>query len=820
MAKASEKLSAQQQRFNILYNADKAAKELRPEHRAELERLTAAGFAPTVTAVSQDTIAANIRQAVNMRTKVDRALGNVGGTTTGLGGAILGNIPGSSGRDLRGDIDTLKANLTFDELKKLKAASPTGASGLGALSDTEGRLLASTVANLDPGQSEDRLRENLQQVAEHYDAWVKSLGYSDDQIKQAAGGVNPFVAPTEPPPSVGGSDPGAPQSAPSAPTNPSSPAPLAPDSLTISNGGTHTEADPELAGLNKQVAGMVAAGASAKAIRSYLVSAGVDPTGVRGIDEAVEFRRKNPGYKGGYSVQIGVRDVPESAARSALSSIAGSPMGAYGMKAADTLLLGGLDELAPGNANLNRLGIDAVTATNPTASALGTGTGIIGNVATALGGEGALARAGIRYAAPLADTLFGGVSGALSNNDNRLTGALTGGVAGLGGGALGRSVISGLGKAVAPTGGKLGPLYDAGVRPTIGQRFVGTGILGNAANGVEEALQSVPLAGFAVRGARQKARDQFERGAFNSALGEIGHKLPDDIELGTAPHAFMQSKFSEAYDNVLPNMRAVKDADFEDAAQRILDNVSSGGLSDDSANRFNKIINAQVVRRFGDAGEMSGDDLKQATSAIGKQIQNLRSSPQGDRELASALEDYLGELKSSAMRNSDPGAAAALDAIDRGYAKAVRIEDAASARGGDTGRFSPAQFDRYVQKDSGGIRSRAYLRGDALFGDYAEAGKSLADRLPNSGTADRLLATQALGGAPVLSALGYASPASAALVGAATLPYAPIARDVVGAALAPRQSQTLRTLGDYIRQRAQLGGALGTVALPDFVASQ
>jgi len=587
----------------------------------------------------------------------------------------------------------------------------------------------------------------------------------------------------------------------------------APDQVGVSTGDVRSEVDPELAGIRDQVARLVGTGTSAKVIRDYLSSAGVDPSKLTGIDELVAFRKAHPEYKGPYDIRIGVRDIPMSGMRSALAGAAASPVGAYGMTAADTILGGGLDEIAPGNTNLNRLGIDAVENANPRAALLGTVTGIGGNVATALGGEALLARGAARYAprlaglaAPIADTAFGATSGALSSNDDRLTGALLGGALGVGGGVLGRTV----GRVIAPSGGKLNVLYDNGVRPTLGQRFVGTGLIGNAVNGTEELLQSFPGLGFMVKGARQKARDQFERGAFNSALGEIGQKLPDNVDLGTAPHGFMQKAFSDAYDNVLPNMRAVQDDDFKAATQSILDHVNTGGLSDDSASRFQKIIDAQVTRRFGDAGEMTGDQLKAATSNISKQVQNLRSSPQGDRELASVLEDYLGELKSSAMRNSDPGAAAALDAIDRGYAKAVRIEDAASARGGDTGRFTPQQFDRYVQKDSGGTRSRAYLRGDALFGDYAEAGKSLVDRIPNSGTADRMLMNQALGGAPTISALGYASPASAALVGAATLPYAPIARDAVAAAMAPRNNKLARTLGDLIRER---GGAVGAPAL-------
>lgn len=63
-------------------------------------------------------------------------------------GAIWGNVPGSERQALGTWVDTLKSQLTRQNLDAMKAASPTGASGLGALSDGEREMLATTVANL------------------------------------------------------------------------------------------------------------------------------------------------------------------------------------------------------------------------------------------------------------------------------------------------------------------------------------------------------------------------------------------------------------------------------------------------------------------------------------------------------------------------------------------------------------------------------------------------------------------------------------------------------------------------------------------------
>jgi hypothetical protein len=73
--------------------------------------------------------------------------------------------------NLEGQIDTLKGNLTFDKLMDMKNSSPTGASGLGALSDSEARMLAATVASLSADMSPPELERSFAVV----DGLVKKL---------------------------------------------------------------------------------------------------------------------------------------------------------------------------------------------------------------------------------------------------------------------------------------------------------------------------------------------------------------------------------------------------------------------------------------------------------------------------------------------------------------------------------------------------------------------------------------------------------------------------------------------------------------------
>jgi hypothetical protein len=121
------------------------------------------------------------------------ALQQAGPMTTGLVGDArrtnLGRITGSGAYDLEKTIDTIKANLGFQELQAMREASPTGGA-LGAIAVQELVALQSTLASLDAGQSEDQLKRNLRKVQDHYRNWKNAV--------EKAGGANMGGAPSAP----------------------------------------------------------------------------------------------------------------------------------------------------------------------------------------------------------------------------------------------------------------------------------------------------------------------------------------------------------------------------------------------------------------------------------------------------------------------------------------------------------------------------------------------------------------------------------------------------------------------------------------------
>lgn len=105
---------------------------------------------------------------------IDSALSKTGALTTGVAGSILGRVPGTTGYDLRKDIDTIKANIGFNELQAMREASPTGGA-LGQVAVQELNSLQSTLGSLDPNQSEEVLRKNLEKVYRHYSNWKDAV---------------------------------------------------------------------------------------------------------------------------------------------------------------------------------------------------------------------------------------------------------------------------------------------------------------------------------------------------------------------------------------------------------------------------------------------------------------------------------------------------------------------------------------------------------------------------------------------------------------------------------------------------------------------
>jgi hypothetical protein len=88
----------------------------------------------------------------------------VSGWTAGAG-SVLAGIPGSPAKDLQAAIETIKANIGFDELQTMRDNSPTGGA-LGQVAVQELEALRSTLSSLDQAQSPEQVVASLKRIQE------------------------------------------------------------------------------------------------------------------------------------------------------------------------------------------------------------------------------------------------------------------------------------------------------------------------------------------------------------------------------------------------------------------------------------------------------------------------------------------------------------------------------------------------------------------------------------------------------------------------------------------------------------------------------
>lgn len=87
--------------------------------------------------------------------------------TTGFVGNWLSQRPGTAAHDIAKQVDTIEANVSFEELGRMREQSPTGAA-LGSVTERELMLLGATIASLRQSQSEPQFKKNLQKVRDTY----------------------------------------------------------------------------------------------------------------------------------------------------------------------------------------------------------------------------------------------------------------------------------------------------------------------------------------------------------------------------------------------------------------------------------------------------------------------------------------------------------------------------------------------------------------------------------------------------------------------------------------------------------------------------
>ncbi len=351
----------------------------------------------------------------------------------------------------------------------------------------------------------------------------------------------------------------------------------------------------------------------------------------------------------------------------------------------------------------------------------------------------------------------------------------------VGAGALGGGVVpvltGGVARLISPNASinpQLQALRAEGVRPTVGQA------LGGAANRIEEKLQSVPIIGDAIQNARQAAGADLSKAAVNRALKPIGKELPEGVT-GNEAIQFTRKALGDAYDSVLPRMTVQKDAPYQQALTGLKQMVNTGAINPTAPKQFNRFLANEVEPLFQGQQAMTGETFKRLQSKVTEQIQRTQASTNADERLLSNAYKELGDQLNKLSVRSNPSLSGELSKINTGYANFKRVQRAASSVAAEDGVFNPAQLHNAVKAADRSKDKARFAEGTALMQDLSAAGKNmLSNKVPNSGTVDRLL----LGGGALGS--GLVNPLiPVGLLGGAALYSRPI-QGLLGSAVASR----------------------------------
>lgn len=367
-------------------------------------------------------------------------------------------------------------------------------------------------------------------------------------------------------------------------------------------------------------------------------------------------------------------------------------------------------------------------------------------------------------------------------------------------GGLTPAAIAGLSRVVSPkasTDAGVALLKSEGVKPTVGQT------LGGWAGRAEEKMQSMPIVGDAIAASRGRAVNQLNAAAINRATAPIGVKID---KIGQEGIKEAGDALSSAYDDVLTGLKAIK---FDQQWQQDFGQLKAlaKGLPGPARGAFTSKVKTLIEDRISPAGGMTAQTMKQLDSELGTLARRYSSSSvASEQELGDAFLQAQALLREQVARNS-PQAAGRLKSINEGWANLVRVEAAGKAAHNNDGVFSPAQLNMGIRQADKSTRKRAVSRGDALMQDLGGAGARLGNKVPNSGTVDRLM----LGGAGI--GAGLYDPMIPIGLGAGAAAYTPAVQALLRGLVSSRPAAAQPIAGVLNNAAPMLGSTGGLLGL-------
>lgn len=591
------------------------------------------------------------------------------------------------------------------------------------------------------------------------------------------------------------------------PTGPSFGGPQGDPSGFVPYGSTTRRVNnPEWAGVNEAVKGMIIAGQTPDQIRAYLGQRGIN-TNVEGLNQAADYFRKTG--KRDFRVNVDDIEVPMSGFEQFRNNAPQTAVGAGLTTAANAASFGIPQALAPEQMQYIRDQSPVASFVGDVAGIVGatSGIGAVGNslarslAPRALTGGGRLGNAA-RAIAP--DAVYGAAYGGITEGDP-LTGAAT------------ATLGSGAGQVIGKGGQKLfqgvtdpGVQYLSarGIPMTPGQ------ILGNEsrAGRFVQGIESMPYIGPAFGQRKIEGLQAFNREAMNDAVAPVGGRVtafgPDGLQQA-------QDAVSQGYRNALDGVNISPDAQFAADAQAAM---QAGAAVPKFGEDFTYMMGREVDPVL-NGGILSGPQLQSALQSIGRVRSSFTKNPDAMANYAADAAGQMDDAVTGLVTRQAPDVMPAYNNAKQAFQSLAPIENASISAvnsGAGQGVFTPRQLARSISTNTKNYGGRAAAaRGDNLTDLVRYSQAVLPDTVPNSGTADRiasLLVPTALGG--TAAGVSLLSPEWAVPIATLAALTSKPGQALTQAALVKRPAAIRRAGGIFGRRKLQKGLGASVVTAP------
>lgn len=385
---------------------------------------------------------------------------------------------------------------------------------------------------------------------------------------------------------------------------------------------------------------------------------------------------------------------------------------------------------------------------------------------------------------PGASAIAGGTLGAITNPDERLSGAAGGAIGGAVGDVAGQAITKGLGGLVSS---KVTPdarqLMDDGVFVPMWKATENARLRDMA-----ERAKVLPVAGQIISGQERSAFESFnKRMAANATppqpvLDDAGNVLRWENnpvkESGSDAINALRGRFNDAYDALYKGRSIPVDDVYGKQTSEILDSARAyyPRIADDVSSAFKQVDD--VLRKGTESTTTKSPILDEgAKNFTNTQLGHAATRPEsvkqaidvlddritgaygrGDAETAEILKQLRSSVEELRMRGLPPEVAGQADGINRAYASFMQLQQANASLGAQrSGLTSPSQMLNAIKSGDRSPNKSRFSGGNALNQqDVLRAERVLGNRLPDTGpgTAEKLVPLLAFGGPMMLGDMG------------------------------------------------------------------